>query len=438
MATRSGGVGAGAWSPTPALVRALTVVAVLVLFAVVFRRADLVLLATPLVIGALAGLVRRPGAAPGLELRSAAASLLEGESTRLVVTVATDDPIDVLVVQIPGESAWIRGYGGPAERCISLAAGERRELAFPVRAVRWGRRAVGPATAFASASYGLLRRGPFITGLVTVSTVPIPADFEAVDVVPQAAGMVGMHRSRRPGDGTDIAGVRPFQVGDRLRRINWPVSLRAGELHVTATLSDRDSEVALVLDTTYDVGESEGIDGRASSLDTTVRSAAAVAEHYLRHGDRVGIVDLSQAVHRVPAGGGRAHLVRILDVLISARDNRAGAAVSATAALTQIRPGSLVLLLSPLIGESVVTRAAALAHGGYSVLVVDTLPDHAAPPRRSDWTALAWRIWLLERDLEIGRLSELGVPVVPWRGPGSLDQVLRDVSRASAAPRIMR
>ena len=78
-----------------------------------------------------------------------------------------------------------------------------------------------------------------------------------------------------------MAEVRPFRAGDRLRRINWPVSSRTGTLHVTATWSDRDTEVVLLLDTEHDLGISEGVDGRASSLDIAVRAAAAIAEHYL-------------------------------------------------------------------------------------------------------------------------------------------------------------
>ena len=33
-------------------------------------------------------------------------------------------------------------------------------------------------------------------------------------------------------------------------------------------------------------------------------------------------------------------------------------------------------------------------------------------------------------------LAEIGVPVVQWAGTGSLDQVLRDVTRLAAAPRV--
>ena len=40
------------------------------------------------------------------------------------------------------------------------------------------------------------------------------------------AGEVGAHRSLRRGDGTDIAGMRPYRPGDRLASIDWNVSGR--------------------------------------------------------------------------------------------------------------------------------------------------------------------------------------------------------------------
>jgi hypothetical protein len=47
-------------------------------------------------------------------------------------------------------------------------------------------------------------------------------------------------------------------------------------------------------------------------------------------------------------------------------------------------------------------------------------------------------MWRLERDNTIGALREAGVPVAEWAGAGSLDQVLRDMTRLAAAPRVGR
>ena len=154
---------------------------------------------------------------------------------------------------------------------------------------------------------------------VIVTTMPFGADFNAVDAMPRPAGLVGPHRSRRQGSGSEPAEVRPFRPGDRLRRINWAVSSRTGTLHVTSTWADRDAHVMLLLDTEHDIGVSEGIDGAASSLDIAMRAAAAVGEHYLRTGDRVSLVDLGRRVRDVPAGSGRRHLRRLLEVLVAAQ-----------------------------------------------------------------------------------------------------------------------
>ena len=71
--------------------------------------------------------------------------------------------------------------------------------------------------------------------------------------------------------------------------MQWRVSLRTGTLHVTSTLAEEDSSILLVVDAVVDLGVGRGIHGSASSLDVAVRAAGAVAEHYLRRGDRVGL-----------------------------------------------------------------------------------------------------------------------------------------------------
>jgi uncharacterized protein (DUF58 family) len=424
------------WRPTPALSRALGISAVLFLLAVLFRRVDLLALAVPLTLGTVFGLLRKPSGSLTVTLRSRAESLLEAQRTEATVTVRADDYVDVVSIALH-TGPYLIGLHGEPRGATSLLPGESHEVKLGLRAIRWGRQPIGPATVHAFAAHGLLRRGPFVADALRVSTLPLREVFEATDTVPRAHGMVGLHRSRRPGDGTDIAGVRAFTSGDRLHRINWPVSMRLGELHVTATLSDRDTDVMLVLETQFDLGMSEGIDGAASSMDTTVRAAASIAEHYLRHGDRVGLLDLGQPLRRVRPGGGRAHLVRLFDVLLDARPARSSG-ITATVAMADIPPGALVIMLSPLVGDAAFGRAAALGRAGHAVLVVDTMPEGIHPPRRSEWTDIAWRVWRLEREVDIGRLAELGVPVVTWRGAGSLDEVLRDISRAAAAPRAIR
>jgi hypothetical protein len=57
--------------------------------------------------------------------------------------------------------------------------------------------------------------------------------------------------------------------------------------------------------------------------------------------------------------------------------------------------------------------------------------------RHGQYTAIAARLWLLERSNIIAALREHGVPVVEWGGGGSLDEVLGLVARMASGPMTM-
>ena len=88
-----------------------------------------------------------------------------------------------------------------------------------------------------------------------------------------------------------------------------------------------------------------------------------------------------------------------------------------------------------MLGTAGLATVAGLVQRGHSVIVIDTLPDGAFAGE-TPWRTLAVRVRLLERRTEIDRLSDLGVPTLAWRGPGTLDEVLRDVARLASAPRV--
>jgi uncharacterized protein (DUF58 family) len=235
--------------------------------------------------------------------------------------------------------------------------------------------------------------------------------------------------------------VRRFSPGDRLRRIDWRVSLRTRELHVVATLSDRDAEVVLLLDVLHEAGRSGGIDGTPSVLDTTVRAAAGIAEHYLHRGDRVSLVQYGYQVRRLRAGSGRRHYLTTLEWLLDVAPAGSAGDPPATMFGPHLVPGNaLVMVLTPLIDVRSAGMLANLARAGRFVMAVDTLPlglaDPAVPPTgvgSSRWAGSAHRLWLLERANLVGQLREVGVPVVEWGGAGSLDEVLRGVARIAVS-----
>jgi hypothetical protein len=98
----------------------------------------------------------------------------------------------------------------------------------------------------------------------------------------------------------------------------------------------------------------------------------------------------------------------------------------------------VVIVLSPLVDPAMVEVVARLGARGLTTLVVDTMPEHLWRGERDPYTALAWRLRRLSRSVDVHRLSAAGVPVVPWQGPQSLDQVLRELTRRARAPRMAR
>ncbi|WP_433793472.1 DUF58 domain-containing protein [Actinoplanes sp. CA-252034] len=425
------------WAPTRALGRTVLLTGLLLLLGVALGRVDLVLLAAPFAIGAAINLRRTPVAVPEITISAAESHLVEGGDVEAGLTVANPDSIDYdLVVVRARTSPWLRLEHSDRPFAITVNADAWAAIDLPGEALRWGRQDVGPAAARAAACGGLLACRPVVTPAKGVRVYPVTEPFKATEAMPAAAGLVGAHRSRRPGEGGELAGVRQFAPGDRLRRIDWRVSLRTRDLHVASTLSDRDAEVLLLLDVLGEIGLSGGVHGSSSVLDTTVRAAAAIAEHYLHRGDRVSLLEYGSNARRLRAGSGRRQYLTVLEWLLDVRPDQAGTEqYENVVSAHHVSSSALVVVLTPLVDPRAADMLAQLTQSGRYVVAVDTLPEQAEPPARNQWTPAATRLWRMERENVLGRLREHGVPVVAWAGAGSLDLVLRDVARLASAPR---
>ena len=434
------------WRPTAAHFRATLLGVVGAVVAVAMNRPDLLVLITPWLVVTTWAWLRRPQERVTVSTAVGHGTLREGEATVLRATVTIPDGVDDVVVAV-SPSVFMEQDPPLGIRVIGLSEGRpvgddastrRAGAAVVVRSTRWGARPVGPVRCGAWSTWGAYRSGPVDSESQRLVTLPLPAVFTPTAPMPHPEGLVGAYRSQRPGSGSEFDRLRPFQVGDRLRRIHWPVSLRTGTLHVTSTYGDEDSQIVLVVDGTSDLGPREGLDGRPTSLDLTVRAAGAMAEHYLGVGDRVGLRVVGAArVPRVPVGSGRAHLRRVLGslALIEPATDRDD---DGEYAIAGIGAGAVVFVLSPLVDPAMVDVVARLGSRGLTTVVVDTMPEHLWRSENDPYTSLAWRLRRLSRSVDVHRLTSAGIPVVPWRGPQSLDQVLRELTRRARAPRMAR
>ncbi|MGH3662837.1 MAG: DUF58 domain-containing protein [Micromonosporaceae bacterium] len=431
------------WRPTPALRRVVSLLVLLLIGAVATGRPDLVALALPLALGTGWALRRRPERPPRVTLTAAEDQLAEGEELAVEASVMNPADQDFTPVTIEvAASRWLplrRADGADVRRplVVALPAGQVADVALRAEALRWGRRRLGPARALFHACDALLATDHVLSGRTEIRVHPVVDAFEADDAMPRAAGLTGTHRSQRAGEGGELVGVRQFAPGDRLRRVDWRVSLRTRQLHVAATLSDRDAEVALLLDTLHEAGASGGVHGAASALDTTVRGAAAVAEHYLRRGDRVSLLEFGARNRHLRAASGRWQRQAVREWLLDTR----AASTELDLSRWLARPGrlpanALTVVFTPVLAERSAALLAQLARSGRFLIAIDTLPGQARPELVSDWLEPAIRLWRLERQNTVDELREHGVPVVRWRGSGSLDEVLRDVARMALSARV--
>jgi len=422
------------WRPTPALSRALLVGAVCVSAAVLAGEPAVMVLSAPLVLYAAFAMVHRPESRPVIVTAMDHRSLHEGQGTTSRIRIDHDEDVEH-VTRAATETPYVAMH--PPHGLAGGFRDDPPEVEISPR--RWGRRLLGEELVALTTPWGGYRWGPVTLTGNELRVLPQNAAFDTRASAPRPLGLVGAHRSRRLGSGTEFADIRPFRPGDRLRRISWRVSVRSQELHVTTSPAEEDSGVLLVVDALADHGRSDGLDGEASSLDLTVRAAAALAEHHVRAGDRVALRVVSVDGRHLRYGAGARHLRVLLDTLAGLRSGELPDTM-ATQLKLGATGGTVVFVFSPMLAPTIGVATATLAQRGLPVVVIDTLPPGAAPrpaegvdPALAD---LAWRMRKLEREQVLAGLSGLGCPVVPWRGPGTVDDVLRRLARRGSRPQV--
>jgi uncharacterized protein (DUF58 family) len=428
----------GGWRLTGAVVRATSVAVLAALAGVALGRADLLVLAAPFGLMAALALISAPSGAVTARVRVGDRWLHEGQSTHLTISVESTDDLEQVTATL-ARPAYVATQ--PASGMVSTTPrrGDRDvALQLAVSPRRWGRRSAGTPMLAATSAWGGYRWGPQRLPEATMMALPETRAFSSGEI-PHPVGLIGQNRSRRAGDGSEFHAIRPFRPGDRLRRVNWRTTLRTGELHAVGTSSQEDSAVLILLDAVADVGASGGVDGSASTLDVGVRAASALAAHHIRVGDRVSLRVLGRTGQVLGPGSGRRHQRRFQELLAQVQPGWPDMFTTRRLRL-RATAGTVVVVLSPLLTPETTTVLVSLAQRGLSVVCIDTLADGIVPePARDPDSAarLAWRMRLLEREMEVTEVTRRGIPVVPWRGPGTLDLVLQQLARRARLPREM-
>jgi uncharacterized protein (DUF58 family) len=324
---------------------------------------------------------------------------------------------------------------GSSRHLISLGGQQRFEFTYAVRGPRGGY-AFGALRARAADAFGLLPRMAVLSAAARLIVLPTTTRVKTVAIRPRRTRVyAGNIPARIGGSGTEFFGVRPYELGDSARRINWRAMARHPEaIYSTDFQQERVADVAVVLDGR----ERADLQSPGRSLfEYSVIAAGSLASALLRDGNRVGLLVYSQYLQWTMPGYGKIQRERILHALAAAAPGGSQIFEGLQHLPTRLfPPESQLVLVSPLLEDDLSTLIQ-LRGRGYQVLVI--CPDPVSfemsvlsASRHAYSKAdihLAARIVSLERSVSLGRLRRAGVQVIEWDVRLPFDQAMLSAFR---------
>lgn len=338
----------------------------------------------------------------------------EDEQTTVTCSVAHDDARDVLFSledEIPVRMSVVDGESRIARR---LASGQTAETTYTVEASR-GRHTQRQLTGAVWARTGLAIRDVRVGLDTQLSSLPQFETLRDIQIRPRRThAFAGSIRTDRPGSGLEILGCREYVLGDDIRKINWRASARREELIVNLFEQEKMTDVNIIVDARASLHLQIG---SARTFDIILRGAASVASHFLRQGNRVGLLLYGDSLNWTYPASGRLQMESILHSLARARP-------SSREAFGKLRyiparlfaTGSELIIFSALGSEEDIEVPEQLVARGYSVLLVhpDSTKLERAESASERYAHLAERFLTLRSQVVLSKLARAGVVVVNW------------------------
>lgn len=403
------------------------------LASLVLGRPELVVLAAPFALLLAVGLAL--GQEPRLEVDAELERerALEGDELRFDVRVVAGTRIErvELLLALPEGLATAEDQNPVA---LQLDAGEERALELTLRCIRWGGYAPGEIFVRARDRLGLFVFESRVDLRSPLRVYPRPQELLELLKPLETQVFAGNQVARTKGEGIEFADLRAFVPGDRVRRINWRASARAGELVVNDLHPERNTDVILFLDSFTEAREED-----IGTLDLTVRAAASLAQRYLARKDRVGLVGFGGVLSWLLPETGLVQLYRIVDSLIGTQIvlNYAWKDIDVIPAGT-LPPKALVLGLTPLLDERGVGALLDLRGRGFDLAIVEVSPVPFAAAGKDEAEELAHRLWRLKRAALRYRFERVGVPVAEWHEGEGLAGAIEEVAAFRRHARLSR
>jgi uncharacterized protein (DUF58 family) len=211
----------------------------------------------------------------------------------------------------------------------------------------------------------------------------------------------GDYQGLVPGQGTEAGESRLYEPGDDVRRIDWPLTARSGNVHVRQTIADRELETWTLVDASSSMEFGTAL-GR--KRDYAVAAVGAIGFLTARAGNRIGMALLEgDRVHIVPARPGRAALAALLRDAATRDPAPEGREVDLASGIRKLanlgRRGGLAVVASDFLCQSPWPKALRMLAVRRQVLAVEIID-----PRELELPAVGY---LTLVDPETGRVRDV-------------------------------
>jgi uncharacterized protein (DUF58 family) len=228
-----------------------------------------------------------------------------GERSQVILAVRNDGRRRTPVL---GLHDAVRGTPGASLLAAPLERGARASASYALPTTRRGVLDIGPLSVELTDAFGLARSKVTAVGRTTVTVYPRIVELSA----PPRTGGADPHGLRSRGlhhEGDEFHSLRPYVLGDDLRRVHWPATARRDELVVRQLERHRHGRTTVVLETrpTMHLGP---------SFETAVVAAASILVAAHARGDELRLV--SSGGHDSGIADDDAHLDALLTWLATA------------------------------------------------------------------------------------------------------------------------
>jgi uncharacterized protein (DUF58 family) len=281
-----------------------------------------------------------------------------GTPTRVELTIRNLRPSATPVLHLRDAVTGTRGADllvAPLERA------ERTVAAYRLPTERRGLVEVGPLDVVVGDPFGLTNLTTVAAPKVTVTVYP---RIDGIDPLPYTTGHDPLAGARQPNSlgrtGEDFYALRPYIVGDDLRRVHWPSSARHDELLVRQNELPWQGRTTVLLDVRKSAHAGD-------SLEVAVSAAASIVAATARRHDLIRLV--TSAGTDSDFAPGSDHVDAIMEHLAVVPAAHSGSLRKSIDMIgRRSTGGALVVIVAEVPDDDV--RAAATLRGRYGSLTI--------------------------------------------------------------------